>query len=105
MEHRAKRKGLGLCLALLLLLPALGRAEEQTIYASKSRLNVNGWEIVMPEVRVDQKTGQTWVKYKYPWGAYQSYPLASGEPITWRWIKTGVQGFNATPGGYSEEDT
>jgi hypothetical protein len=80
-------------------------AQSGEIFADKSRLNVDGWEIVMPQISIDEKTGLTWVKYNYPGGGYQSYPLQPGEKITWRWIKTGVEGFNETPGGYSVEDT
>ena len=97
---------IGLAIALLFGIPATSAAGSTSrIQASPSQLIINDWQLILPSVSVDENTGETWVRYDLPDGSYQSYPLASGEPITEKWYKPGVQGFNTTPGGYSIEDT
>lgn len=92
-----------LCFALL---PDTGLGQtDGRIRASSDLLEVNGWRMIMPSVSVDEGTGQTWVRYDLPGGAYESYPLGAGEAIAEKWYKPGVEGFNTTPAGYSIEDT
>ena len=92
--------------SVLMLMPAVFIGQESgRIQASSNELIVDGWRLIMPTVSVDQQTGQTWVKYDLPDGSYQSYPLDSGELIAEKWYKPGADGLNATPGGYSIEDT
>jgi hypothetical protein len=74
------------------------------ITASSSELIVDGWRMIMPTISIDEASGKTWVKYTLPDASYQSYPLASGEPITEKWFKAGAEGLSDTPAGYSLED-
>ncbi|MBK8452365.1 MAG: hypothetical protein WAQ53_16065 [Thiofilum sp.] len=71
--------------------------------ASSSELIIDGWVMVMPTISVDEAKGETWVKYTLPDGSYQSYPLASGEPIVEKWYKPGSQSLESTPAGLSLE--
>ena len=79
--------------------------EASYIKAAPDELVVDGWRMIMPTINVDSATQDTWVRYDFPDGSYQSYPLDPGELITEKWYKPGVEGTNTTPAGYSIEAT